>query len=78
MIAGTGYVNGRVIAAFSQDFTVAAGSVGKMHAMKIVSAMQTAARMGTPLSPSRIRAERASRKGSTPCPVTAMSSTTTS
>ncbi len=49
VIVGTGYVDGRVIAAFSQDFTVAAGSVGKMHAAKIVTAMQTAARMGIPL-----------------------------
>jgi len=49
VVVGTGYVAGRVVAAFSQDFTVAAGSLGKMHAMKIVSAMQTAARLGVPL-----------------------------
>ncbi|HXP95385.1 MAG TPA: acyl-CoA carboxylase subunit beta, partial [Telmatospirillum sp.] len=49
VVVGTGYVNGRVVAAFSQDFTVAAGSVGKVHAAKIVTAMQTAATMGVPL-----------------------------
>ena len=49
VVVGTGYVDGRVIAAFSQDFMLAAGSVGKVHAEKIVTAMQTAARMGVPL-----------------------------
>jgi acetyl-CoA carboxylase carboxyltransferase component len=34
VITGTGYVNGRLVAAFSQDFTVAAGTLGKMHAHK--------------------------------------------
>jgi len=49
VVVGTGYVDGRAVAAISQDFTVAAGSLGKMHAQKIVTAMQTAARMGIPV-----------------------------
>ena len=49
VIAGTGYVGGRPVAAFSQDFTVAAGTLGKMHATKIVRAMQTAAHTGMPV-----------------------------
>lgn len=49
VVVGTGFVDGRTVAAVSQDFTVAAGSLGKMHAQKIVSAMQTAARMGIPV-----------------------------
>ncbi|MDR3441357.1 acyl-CoA carboxylase subunit beta [Telmatospirillum sp.] len=49
VVVGTGYVDGRVVAAFGQDFTVAAGSLGKMHAMKIVKAMETASRLGVPL-----------------------------
>ena len=49
VVVGTGYVGGRAVAAFSQDFTVAAGTLGKMHASKIVRAMQTAALTGMPI-----------------------------
>src|SRR5271166_666201 len=49
VVVGTGYVDGRAVAAFSQDFTVAAGTLGKMHAGKIVRAMQTAAHAGMPV-----------------------------
>lgn len=49
VVVGTGYVDGRLVAAFSQDFTVAAGSLGKIHAKKIVSVMQSAAKLGAPL-----------------------------
>lgn len=49
VIVGTGYVGGRAVTAFSQDFTVAAGTLGKMHATKIVRAMQTAAHTGMPI-----------------------------
>ncbi len=49
VVVGTGYVAGRAVAAFSQDFTVAAGTLGKMHAGKIVRAMQTAEHTGMPL-----------------------------
>ena len=49
VVVGTGYVGGRVVAAFSQDFTVVGGSLGKMHAKKIVALMQQAAKLGLPL-----------------------------
>jgi acetyl-CoA carboxylase carboxyltransferase component len=49
LISGTGYVNGRSVAAFSQDFTVAAGTLGKMHAEKIVALLQFAMKMGVPV-----------------------------
>uniref|UniRef100_UPI003F990971 acyl-CoA carboxylase subunit beta n=1 Tax=Roseiarcus sp. TaxID=1969460 RepID=UPI003F990971 len=49
VVVGTGYVGGRVVAAFSQDFTVVGGSLGKMHAKKIVALMQQAAKLGAPI-----------------------------
>jgi acetyl-CoA carboxylase carboxyltransferase component len=49
VICGTGYVDGNQVAAFSQDFTVAAGTLGKMHAHKIVETMRFAVKMGIPL-----------------------------
>ena len=49
VVVGTGYVGGRVVAAFSQDFTVVGGSLGKMHAKKIVALMQQAAKLGLPV-----------------------------
>src|SRR6056297_2765340 len=42
VIVGTGYVDSRQVAAFSQDFTVAAGTLGKMHARKMCGAMDYA------------------------------------
>ena len=49
VVVGTGYVDGRPVAACSQDFTVAAGTLGKMHAAKIVRAMEFAGRAGMPV-----------------------------
>ncbi len=49
VVAGTGYVDGRQVVAFSQDFTVGAGTVGKQHARKIVQAMHYAFKAGVPL-----------------------------
>ncbi len=49
VIAGTGYVNGQVVAAVSQDFTVAGGTLGKMHASKIVELMKFALKSGIPV-----------------------------
>ena len=49
VVVGTGYVDGRQVAAFSQDFTVAAGTLGKMHASKMVQAMRYALKMGVPV-----------------------------
>jgi acetyl-CoA carboxylase carboxyltransferase component len=49
VIVGTGYVGRIAVTAFSQDFSVAAGTLGKMHAGKMVRAMQNAAHTGTPI-----------------------------
>ncbi len=49
IIAGTGCIAGLPVAAFSQDFTVGAGTLGKMHAKKMVQVMRFAMRMGIPL-----------------------------
>jgi acetyl-CoA carboxylase carboxyltransferase component len=49
VITGTGYVGDIHVAAFSQDFTVAAGTLGKAHARKIVQLMQYAMKTGLPL-----------------------------
>ncbi|TBW33566.1 acyl-CoA carboxylase subunit beta [Siculibacillus lacustris] len=49
VVVGTGYVGGRLVSAFSQDFTVVGGSLGKMHAKKIVMLMQAAAKLGSPI-----------------------------
>ena len=62
VITGTGYVDGRLVAAFSQDFTVAAGTLGKMHAQKIVELMEFATGRAFRWSLSRTPAARASRK----------------
>ncbi len=49
VICGIGLVGGRPVAAFSQDFTVSGGSLGAMHAKKIVDLMQFAATNGMPV-----------------------------
>jgi len=49
VITGIGYVNGRSVAAFSQDFTVSGGSLGSNHAKKIVDLMKFAAINGMPV-----------------------------
>ncbi|MGB7917907.1 MAG: acyl-CoA carboxylase subunit beta, partial [Rhodomicrobium sp.] len=49
VITGTGYENGQLIAAVSQDFTVAGGTLGKMHAAKIVDVMKFAMKTGVPV-----------------------------
>lgn len=49
VVVGTGYVGGRLVASFSQDFTVAAGTLGKMHAKKIVAVMEAAVKLGAPI-----------------------------
>ncbi len=49
VVVGTGYVDGRMVSAFAQDFTVLGGSLGKMHAKKIVTMMEEAAKFGSPV-----------------------------
>lgn len=48
VIAGTGFIGGRLVTACSQDFTALAGTLGKMHASKIVDTMKFALKMGAP------------------------------
>lgn len=49
VVIGTGTVAGRPIAVFAQDFTVAGGSLGLMHARKITKIMDYAMNMRIPL-----------------------------
>ncbi|WP_448378772.1 acyl-CoA carboxylase subunit beta [Fervidobacterium sp.] len=49
VVTGIGKVNGRPVAAFSQDFTVMGGSLGEMHAKKIMKVMDLALKLGIPL-----------------------------
>ena len=49
VVTGFGKVEGRVVFAFSQDFTSRAGSLGEMHAKKICKVMDLALKAGAPL-----------------------------
>lgn len=48
VITGYGKVDGRLVYAYAQDFTVVGGSLGEMHAAKIVKVMDLALKMGAP------------------------------
>ncbi|GFO69575.1 methylmalonyl-CoA carboxyltransferase [Geomonas limicola] len=48
VVTGTGSVQGRLVHLASQDFTVAGGAAGEMHCDKIVQAMESALKLGTP------------------------------
>ncbi len=48
VVTGYGTVNGRLLFAASQDFTVIGGSLGEMHAKKITKVMDMAMKMGAP------------------------------
>ena len=49
VVTGVGAVDGRRIAVFAQDFTVAGGSLGSVHAAKICKVMDLAVRVGMPV-----------------------------
>jgi propionyl-CoA carboxylase beta chain len=49
VITGVGYVDGRPVAAYSQDFTVGGGAVGRIHAKKICDLMEYAQQSGIPV-----------------------------
>ncbi|MGD0784106.1 MAG: carboxyl transferase domain-containing protein, partial [Candidatus Aminicenantales bacterium] len=49
VVTGTGMMAGHAVAIFAQDFTVAGGSLGLMHARKITKIMDHAVKMGIPL-----------------------------
>jgi acetyl-CoA carboxylase carboxyltransferase component len=49
VITGTGTINGYAICIYAQDFTVAGGSLGWMHAKKITKIMDLAMRLKVPI-----------------------------
>jgi len=49
VITGFGKVNDRTVYIFSQDFTILGGSLGEMHAKKIVNVQQLALKAGAPV-----------------------------
>lgn len=48
VVTGYGKVEGRLVYAYAQDFTVLGGSLGEMHAQKICKVMDLALKMGAP------------------------------
>ncbi len=49
IISGYGQVNGRLVFAYAQDFTVLGGSLGEYHEEKIARCQAMAAQMGAPI-----------------------------
>jgi acetyl-CoA carboxylase carboxyltransferase component len=49
VVTGIGTINGKKVAVFSQDFTVMGGSLGEMHAKKIMKMQDLALKMGIPV-----------------------------
>ena len=49
VVTGIGYIDGRPVAAFSQDFMVGGGTLGRIHAQKVCDLMNYALKTGMPL-----------------------------
>lgn len=49
VVAGTGTIDGRTVAVFSQDATVFGGALGEVHGEKITKIMELAVKIGCPL-----------------------------
>lgn len=49
VITGVATINGRRVALYAQDFTVLGGSLGEMHALKIVKMQELAMKLGIPI-----------------------------
>ena len=49
VVTGYGTIDGRLVYVFAQDFTVEGGSLGEMHAAKIVKVQDLALKMGAPV-----------------------------
>ncbi len=49
VVTGYGMVDGRLVYAYAQDFTVVGGSLGEMHAAKICKVMDNAMKVGAPV-----------------------------
>ena len=68
VVTGRGRIDGRLVHIASQDFTVAGGSAGEVHASKIADTMKSSLKTGSPSSSSTIPAAPASRKASAASP----------
>jgi propionyl-CoA carboxylase beta chain len=49
VVTGNGFINGRLVFVFSQDFTVFGGSLSESHAQKICKIMDAAMKVGAPV-----------------------------
>ena len=49
VVTGRGYINGRLVYVFSQDFTVFGGSLSSAQAIKICKVMDQAMEVGAPV-----------------------------
>ncbi len=49
VVTGVGYVDGRPVAVFSQDFTIGGGALGRIHSKKICDLMDYAMKAGIPV-----------------------------
>ncbi len=49
VVAGHGKIDGRTVFAYVQDFTVAGGSLGRVHAAKICRVLDSAVKVGAPV-----------------------------
>jgi len=49
VVTGIGYVGGRPVAAYSHDFTVGGGALGRIHSRKVCSLMDYAMKGGMPI-----------------------------
>ena len=49
VVTGSGTINGRLVYAYAQDFTVFGGAVSERHAMKICKIMDAAMKVGAPV-----------------------------
>src|SRR5210317_1087820 len=48
VVIGSGFINGRLVYVYSQDFTVFGGSLSETHAKKILKVMDMALKNGAP------------------------------
>lgn len=49
VVTGTGYVEGRPVAAYAHDFTVGGGALGRIHAKKVCDLIDYAMKAGVPV-----------------------------
>ncbi|MEX0331802.1 MAG: acyl-CoA carboxylase subunit beta [Puniceicoccaceae bacterium] len=49
VVTGTGYIDGRPVAAYSHDFTVGGGALGRIHAKKVCDLIDYAIKAGIPV-----------------------------